>query len=77
MPEAMHRQLREVAPDLAEVLTVASVDVAHGDALAVQVTRTTAAQCQRCWRHRPDVGGDSRRPDLCARCAAVLSGWNP
>ena len=77
MPAAMHERIAHVAPDLAEVLTVASVEVRHGDTLGAEVARTTFASCQRCWRHRPDVGSDARRPDLCARCAAVLSGWNP
>jgi isoleucyl-tRNA synthetase len=77
MPAAMHQRIAHVAPDLAEVLTVASVEVRHGDTLSAEVALTTFAQCQRCWRHRADVGSDAHRPDLCARCAAVLSGWNP
>ncbi len=79
LPATQRAQLASVAPDLAEALAVASVELEPGDAaaLAVQVARTGAAQCQRCWRHRPDVGSDPGHSDLCARCAAVLSGWKP
>jgi isoleucyl-tRNA synthetase len=77
MPLATQERIALIAPDLAEVLTVASVDVVTGDGLSVEVGSTTFAQCQRCWRHRPDVGSVVGRPDLCARCAGVLSGRNP
>ena len=77
MPRPMQERIATIAPDLAEVLTVASVDVVTGETLSATVARSDAPQCQRCWRHLRDVGSVASRPDLCARCAAVLSGWNP
>ena len=35
--------------------------------------RTGDAQCQRCWRHRPDVGVAPAGDELCGRCTDVLS----
>jgi isoleucyl-tRNA synthetase len=29
-------------------------------------------KCVRCWHRRPDVGSDSRHPELCRRCVANL-----
>jgi len=42
--------------------------------LHVLVSPTSDPKCARCWRHRADVGADSARPDVCARCAEVLAG---
>jgi isoleucyl-tRNA synthetase len=73
LPDALRAQVEKVAADLAEVFAVASVTLKSGDAVHAEVARTVAAQCQRCWRHRPDVGQDASHPELCARCASVLS----
>jgi isoleucyl-tRNA synthetase len=77
MPRATAERIATIAPDLAEVLTVASVDVMHGEGLSATVARTDAAQCQRCWRHLREVGSVAGHSDLCARCASVLSGRRP
>ena len=39
---------------------------------ALEVAKTEAARCERCWRHREDVGSVSGRDDLCPRCAEVV-----
>jgi isoleucyl-tRNA synthetase len=77
LPVELRDRVGRIAPDLAEVLAVASVDVTEGAALAADARKTETAQCQRCWRHRPEVGKDPARPELCSRCASVLSGWKP
>ncbi|MFI5306270.1 MAG: isoleucine--tRNA ligase [Polyangiales bacterium] len=77
LPKGVAARLGLVASDLADALTVASVETEEGEAMQATVTRTTAAQCQRCWRHRDEVGRDPAHPDLCARCAFVLSGTRP
>jgi isoleucyl-tRNA synthetase len=73
MPAAMRAQIAKVAPDLAEVFAIARVDVRDGDVLAVELSKTTDAQCARCWRHRPDVGQLPAHPALCKRCAEVVA----
>lgn len=42
-------------------------------AVTASVKRTAYRKCQRCWRHLADVGSDVRHPDLCGRCAEVLT----
>jgi isoleucyl-tRNA synthetase len=74
MPVALSERIGPLGSDLAEVLGVASVEVTHGAALGAVVSRTLAPQCQRCWRHREDVGRAVERADLCERCASVLAG---
>jgi len=32
------------------------------------------AKCARCWHRRPDIGTDSRHPELCGRCVSNLEG---
>ncbi|MEW6350340.1 MAG: isoleucine--tRNA ligase [Thermodesulfobacteriota bacterium] len=39
----------------------------------VTVGKASGAKCPRCWVWRKDVGTDSRHPDVCRRCATVLS----
>jgi len=57
---------------LAELFIVATVDVAVADELEVTITASPLAKCPRCWNLR-EIGADPRRPDVCARCAGVLS----
>jgi isoleucyl-tRNA synthetase len=37
-------------------------------ALKIQVVKTSAAKCVRCWHHCDDVGAHSDHPELCGRC---------
>ena len=39
----------------------------------ISVRPSTEQKCVRCWHLRPDVGADSRHPQLCARCAVNLT----
>ena len=82
------RQLCEAHQDaLAEAFVVSRVDVAQDGAargermtglpegvVAVDVKRAPGAKCERCWKYLEDVGSDSRYPQLCGRCARVVSG---
>lgn len=44
-----------------------------GAEIAAAVTRSSNGRCSRCWRHLPDVGSRTDHPDLCSRCADVVS----
>jgi len=67
-----------------EVLIVSSViihDVARDDfkpgrelkELRVKVARSTDPKCARCWNLRADVGSDASHPEICGRCAGVVT----
>jgi len=56
------------------VLITSVATVAPGEALAIRVTPSTHAKCDRCWHYRADVGADPAHPTLCGRCTANLFG---
>jgi isoleucyl-tRNA synthetase len=41
--------------------------------VAVAVSRTEGDKCPRCWMWTSDVGASKEYPDVCLRCAGVLS----
>ncbi|MHB1682014.1 MAG: isoleucine--tRNA ligase [Bacilli bacterium] len=41
--------------------------------LAVAVAGADGQKCDRCWHIREDIGCDSRYPEVCGRCAAILA----
>lgn len=73
LPPERIRLITSVCSELAEAFAISSVEIKEGDAIHVDVKRSPSLRCARCWRHRADVGRDSARPDLCERCAAVLT----
>ncbi len=75
---------RTSGPQIREALIVSAVE--PGDAsgpgayesaafpgLAVRVEKAPWEKCERCWNHTPEVGRDPGAPELCARCASVVS----
>ncbi len=63
---------------LAEFFNVSQASVgitdapADGTGVVVKAEPATGNKCLRCWRVLPDVGHDTRWPDVCARCAGAL-----
>jgi isoleucyl-tRNA synthetase len=66
--------LASLGDDLRFVLITSAATVQRKDALAVTVTPSPHAKCERCWHWRADVGSDPAHPGLCARCMANLFG---
>ncbi len=70
--------LQQYAAALPELFNVSSVKVqpirisGGADSLNIKVERSAFLKCDRCWRHVPDVGIDSRWPTVCTRCADAL-----
>lgn len=60
------------AAALAELFIVALVDVAPGDEFSAVVSVADGEKCPRCWNIRA-LGADTSHPDVCERCAVVLS----
>ena len=61
------------AAALADLFIVSKERVDVGDELKVAVRPAGGAKCARCWKVLPTVGSDAAHPDLCPRCAAVVS----
>ncbi len=43
--------------------------------MSVTVRRAEAKKCPRCWRYLESVGADPGHPDLCGRCASVVTDY--
>jgi isoleucyl-tRNA synthetase len=72
-PEA-HALLASLNEDLKFVFITSKAALAEGQALAVTVTPSAAAKCERCWHWRDDVGADAAHPTICGRCVRNLNG---
>ena len=72
-PEA-HALLASLGEDLKFVFITSKATLQPGDALAVTVTPSAAAKCERCWHWRDDVGATAAHPTLCGRCVSNLYG---
>jgi len=44
-----------------------------GGELRVKVSAAGGQKCVRCWRWTHDVGANTAHPQLCGRCAEVVS----
>ena len=42
--------------------------------LKLDIQVSAHAKCPRCWHHRPDIGQDTRYPELCVRCVQNVAG---
>ena len=62
----------ERLPELEEFFILSELVLEVGSEENVQIGKTTASKCQRCWRHRTTVGLDSAHPDLCDRCTGAV-----
>jgi isoleucyl-tRNA synthetase len=72
--EETHALLASLGEDLKFVLITSAVALAEAEALAVEVTPSSASKCERCWHWREDVGQDPAHPSICGRCTSNLYG---
>lgn len=66
--------LAQLGDDLRFVFLVSRATLHNGTELAITVTPSTAAKCDRCWHHSIDVGASETHPTLCGRCVTNLDG---
>jgi isoleucyl-tRNA synthetase len=73
-PEGDRLLLETLGEDLRFLLITSTARVETGEALAVRVTPSESAKCDRCWHYREDVGADPRHKTLCGRCVGNIEG---
>ena len=73
-PPETHALLASLGEDLKFVFITSKAALRAGDVLAVTVTPSAAAKCERCWHWRDDVGAEAAHPTLCGRCVSNLYG---
>ena len=58
----------------AALCIVSEVKLEEGaESTGIRAEKCTHEKCQRCWNYVSSVGTDAEHPDLCRRCAAVVS----
>jgi isoleucyl-tRNA synthetase len=57
--------------EIEEFLILSNLSITKG-AKDVVIGKTEAAKCDRCWRHRDEVGSHAEHPSLCGRCADAV-----
>jgi isoleucyl-tRNA synthetase len=60
--------------ELEEFFILSDLKLTAGPETKASLARTAHAKCARCWRHRPSVGAIDAHPELCDRCANVVTG---
>ncbi|MBE2893568.1 isoleucine--tRNA ligase [Spirabiliibacterium falconis] len=60
----------------AQVKPLNESDISEGElpGLAVEVVRSSAEKCPRCWHYSDTIGQDATHPHLCARCVENVAG---
>ena len=64
---------RKYRGELDEIFVISDLTLEESASFSVEVSKTPYARCERCWRHREDVGSNAAYPTLCRRCANVLA----
>jgi isoleucyl-tRNA synthetase len=59
---------------LTDICLVSHARLEKGEGqLEVEAKPCGEPKCPRCWRLGHGIGADPKRPELCARCAAVIA----
>ena len=69
--------LESLSAELEELFILSNLTVVSGDEAGVTAEKTSAARCERCWRHRDEVGSYPTHPTLCSRCEAAVAVATP
>ncbi|MDX2081774.1 MAG: isoleucine--tRNA ligase [Terrimicrobiaceae bacterium] len=59
--------------ELEELFILSDLEIVEGPEFSVEATKTPHARCERCWRHREEVGSSAEHPTLCARCEEAVA----
>ena len=70
---ALYEQLASREAELEELFILSDLTFVASDETSARVVRTARTKCGRCWRHRESVGANPAQPELCDRCAEVVS----
>lgn len=77
VPASDSQLLESLGEELEELFILSDLTVVTGEAAEVAAGKTSAVRCERCWRHRDEVGGSAAHPTLCARCEESVLAAEP
>ena len=69
--------LASLGGELEEMFILSDLEVVSGTGTGATATKTSAARCERCWRHREEVGSSAAHPALCSRCEEAVAAATP
>ena len=58
--------------EIEEFLILSNLTISKGSKNVV-IGKTEAGKCERCWRHREEVGSHAEHPTLCGRCVEAIN----
>ena len=61
----------EALAQIEELFILSHLEISQGEE-RITIAKQTAQKCERCWRHRDDVGKHQVHPTLCSRCFAAV-----
>jgi len=64
--------LYSLRAELEELFILSDLEITESSEPGVEVSKTPHVRCERCWRHRSEVGASTAHPTLCARCEEAL-----
>jgi isoleucyl-tRNA synthetase len=73
LPAAELESLQNLTGELEEFLILSHLELSPAEAWQVEVSVTPRGKCERCWRHRADLGTDPHHPTLCGRCTEAVN----
>jgi isoleucyl-tRNA synthetase len=59
--------------EIEEFFILSDLQLEQSETTEAQITKTARQKCSRCWRHRATVGESVAHPELCDRCAEVVT----
>ena len=58
--------------DLSSIFIVSNVEIKEGDAISINVEKSTFNKCARCWQYKKEVGTIKNHEELCKRCLEAI-----
>lgn len=58
--------------EIEEFLILSNLSISKGTK-GIVIGKTESGKCERCWRHRDEVGSHAEHPTLCGRCTEAVS----
>lgn len=58
-------------PEIEEFLILSHLSISKGEK-GIVIGKSYAEKCERCWRHREEVGSHEEHPTLCGRCVDAV-----
>jgi len=71
--------------EIEELLILSNLTIIQGgkaasssktETTSIAIGKTEAAKCERCWRHREEVGAHAEHPTLCGRCVEAVGSFS-